>query len=160
MRLPHSSVPSRRYIFRAERASRRSQPTPPSYFPCRTINTQRSTFITVVSLVFPEEEHQQVATITTTIRAADYFISADRVGEVSSLLFTFRFEPHVLQVCSPSGYLLLYEELNYIFLNAAPDPSLSAQFTQQDPTQTDPTIAHFSQQGWQANQGMRDFTLP
>ncbi|KAI0780031.1 hypothetical protein C8Q74DRAFT_734973 [Fomes fomentarius] len=34
----------------------------------------------------------------------------------------------------------------------APDPSLSAQFTQQDPTQTDPTIAHFSQQGWQANQ--------
>ncbi|KAI0745729.1 hypothetical protein C8Q76DRAFT_704724 [Earliella scabrosa] len=44
------------------------------------------------------------------------------------------------------------------FFNAAPDPSLSSQFPQQDPTQThtDPTLAHFSQQGWQANQGMRE----
>ncbi|TBU33783.1 hypothetical protein BD309DRAFT_52963 [Dichomitus squalens] len=36
----------------------------------------------------------------------------------------------------------------------APDSSLSSQIPQQDPTQThtDPSIAHFSQQGWQTNQ--------
>ncbi|RPD68628.1 homeobox-domain-containing protein [Lentinus tigrinus ALCF2SS1-7] len=38
-------------------------------------------------------------------------------------------------------------------LGQAPNPSFSSQFPQQDPTQTtDPSIAHFSQQDWQAHQ--------
>ena len=149
-----SGLSPRRYIFRAERASRRSHPLPLLYFPCRITSNPTTTFITAVSLVQTEEAHQQVAITITTIRAADYFIS-DRVGELCSLLFIFRFEPHVLQVCSPSEYLTLYERTQSISLKAAPDPSLSSQFHQQDPTQTsDTSIDQFSQQNWQPNQGL------
>lgn len=95
---------------RAEGAVRRSHSLPLSRIPCRTSSlTPTTTFITVVSLEPAEEEHQQAAiTITTTRAVEDYFIS-DRVGELCCLLFIFRFEPHVLQVCSPSEYLIPYE---------------------------------------------------
>lgn len=143
----------------AERTSRRSIHSRFfKFLPCRITSTRTTTFITAVSLVDPEEAqaHQQVATIIITTLAADYFIS-DRVGELCSLLFIFRFEPHVLQVCCPSEYLIVYERTQPIFLDAAPNPSLSSQFPQQDPTQTtDPSIAHFSQQDWQAHQGMHE----
>ena len=140
---------------RAEGAVRRSHSLPLSYIPCPTSNlTPTTTFITAVSLDQVEEGHLQAAITITTIRAADYFLS-DRVGELCCLLFIFRFEPHVLQVCCPSEYLIVYERTQPIFLDAAPNPSLSSQFPQQDPTQThtDPSIAHFGQQGWQTNQG-------
>ncbi|RDX55150.1 homeobox-domain-containing protein [Lentinus brumalis] len=46
-------------------------------------------------------------------------------------------------------------------LGQAPNPSLSSQFPQQDPTQTtDPSIAHFSQQDWQAHQGHQQAVTP
>ena len=97
--------------------------TPASHIPCRINNTQRTTFITAVSRGPTEEALRQVATITTTTRTtttarvADYFIS-DRVGELCSLLSLRRFEPHVLQVCSPLEHLTLYERTQ---------PSLSIQ---------------------------------
>ena len=47
-------------------------------------------------------------------------------------------------------------ELNSPSFNAAPDHSSSSQYLQQDPTQSlqDPSLVHYSQQGWPANQGM------
>ena len=103
------ACPSSTYS-RAEGAVRRSHSLPLSYIPCRTSHlTPTTTFITVVSLDQVEEAHPQAAITITTIHAADYFIS-DRVGELCCLLFIFRFEPHVLQVCSPpSEYLISYE---------------------------------------------------
>lgn len=114
-----------------------------------------------VFLALLEEALQQevaLTTITTIItpitqRVAD-FSTSDKVG-VCFLLFIFRSDPHVLQVCLSSNTCTEYTEAQFIMVFVlAPDPTLSSQqYPQQEAAQSrgEYDIPNYAHSGWPVN---------